>query len=310
MFWVKPNWLYGLTMITWSFGAWKTFWLGAELYELKKEKWDNVCIIANVPWAITDVYYNSLDDYALLVDHLYKFFEDTNSMVNEYDRYFKDIVIVMDETQIYFPARWFADKKIKAIWDKLTILITQCRKRNMKMWCATQRTKMVDINFRRLADYIWFYRQCDILFVRVNRLNIFQCGWAVSDLLWEDWVSWATKEDLKESEVYSWLWHHRTDILDSLLKITNPDWMLWKEKSLTKHISWLIWSFYNLSYEDLVSKIISDNVRLSEKAPVWSLIYKNEFKIPVFTLCSDKRKDIDLHWKDIILNEYIKNYIK
>ena len=44
----KPNSLYWLTMITGDFGSWKTFWLGAELYDQKMSNPD-VCLIANVP---------------------------------------------------------------------------------------------------------------------------------------------------------------------------------------------------------------------------------------------------------------------
>ena len=247
----KPKSLYGATMITWDFWSWKTFWLWAELYQQKKDNPD-ICLIANLPRAITDIYYNSMTDFTKLIDHLYRFYAETNNDLKEYDKKRKDIIIVMDEAQRYFPARWF--KENKELWDKLIIILTQCRKRYTKFRFATQRTKMVDLNFRRLADYIWYYRKDNIFMFKVSRLNVFQCGGWVSDLLWDDWVTWETVDDLKESEVYSGLWNHNTDILDSILKITNPKRSLRDEKYITQHICGLFGDYYNLSYEDLVEK--------------------------------------------------------
>lgn len=248
----KPKSLYGATLITWDFGSWKTFWLGAELYQQKKENPD-ICLIANLPRSITDIYYNSMTDFTKLIDHLYRFYADTNNDLKEYDKKWKDIIIVMDEAQRYFPARWF--KENKELWEKLTIILTQCRKRYTKFRFATQRTKMVDLNFRRLADYIRYFRRDNLFIFKVSRLNVFQCGWGVSDLLWEDWVSWETVEDLMESQVYSWLWNHNTDILDSILKIKNPWRSLWDEKHITQHICWLFGDYYNLNYEDLIKHL-------------------------------------------------------
>ena len=65
----KPNSLYWLTMITGDFWSWKTFWLGAELYDLKSSNPD-VCLIANVPRWITDIYYNSVEDFKVLINYL------------------------------------------------------------------------------------------------------------------------------------------------------------------------------------------------------------------------------------------------
>ena len=71
---------------------------------MQKEKNPNICLIANMPWSITDIYYNSFTDFCSVLDHLYNFFESTNSDLKSYDQY-KDIIFVMDESQLYFPAR-------------------------------------------------------------------------------------------------------------------------------------------------------------------------------------------------------------
>ena len=141
---MKPNSLYWATMITWDFWSWKTFWLWAELYQQKKENPD-ICLIANIPWSITDIYYNSMSDFSKIVDYLYQFYAETNNDLKNYDNKWRDIIIVMDEAQRYFPARWF--KENKELWEKLTIILTQCRKRYTKFRFATQRCKMVDLVF-------------------------------------------------------------------------------------------------------------------------------------------------------------------
>lgn len=284
---MKPNSLYWATMITWDFWSWKTFWLWAELYQQKKDNPD-ICLIANIPWSITDIYYNSMSDFSKIVDYLYQFYAETNNDLKWYDDKWRDIIIVMDEAQRYFPARWF--KENKELWEKLTIILTQCRKRYTKFRFATQRCKMVDLNFRRLADYVRFFRKDNLFMFKVSRLNIFQCGGGVSDLLWEDWITWETIEDLQESQVYKWVWRHNTDILDSILKIVNPKRWLWDEKHLTQHICWLFWNYFNMSYNEFVSRL---EVEKHLVPAIW--IFNNDW-IPVLSIW---RKYIDNYWKTL-----------
>ena len=284
---MKPNSLYWATMITWDFWSWKTFWLWAELYQQKKDNPD-ICLIANIPWSITDIYYNSMSDFSKIVDYLYQFYAETNNDLKWYDDKWRDIIIVMDEAQRYFPARWF--KENKELWEKLTIILTQCRKRYTKFRFATQRCKMVDLNFRRLADYVRFFRKDNLFMFKVSRLNIFQCGGWVSDLLGEDWITWETIEDLQESQVYRWVWRHNTDILDSILKILNPSRWLRDEKHLTSHICWLFWNYFNMSYEEFVSRL---EVEKHLVPAVW--IFNDDW-IPVLSIW---KKYIDNYWKTL-----------
>jgi DNA helicase HerA-like ATPase len=65
----------------------------------------DICVISNVPREITDIYYNSVEDFKKVVDYMYRFYAETNSDTKKYDKHRKDIVLVMDEAQIYFPAR-------------------------------------------------------------------------------------------------------------------------------------------------------------------------------------------------------------
>ena len=266
---------YWLNIITWNFGSWKTFKLWTVLYDLK-EKNPNVCIISNVPRSITDIQYNSIDDFQMVLEHMYMFYEETNKDFNTYDSTRKDIVLVMDESQIYFPARWFADKKQKELREKLTIILTQCRKRYTKIYCAVQRTKMLDINFRRLADYIWFCEKYTRFGINLARLYIFECSGAIDDLIGDDGDLFSSEEKLMEMDINNWaISPHLTDILNSLMIITHPKRQLWNEKNVTKHISWLLQNIYDLTYEEFRKKLYLNVVERPQ------LQILNQDKIPI-----------------------------
>lgn len=297
---MKPTKNYGLSIITWNFWSGKTFWLWVELYKLKDEN-PNVCIISNVPWSITDIYYNSIEDFQMVLEHLYTFFEQTNNIIDSYDRTRKDIVLVMDESQIYFPARWYADKKQKELREKLTIILTQCRKRYTRIRCAVQRTKMLDINFRRLADNIWFYFKDSFLWIRLARLYIFECWWAIDDLIWDDTDLFSSEEKLMEKDINWWaLTSHQTDILDSLLVIRHPRRNLRNEKNITKHISWLVKNVYHLDYEQFKNKLYL-NVK---ERPIVEIINQDEIPILQYWKCLE-----DLYWNKLVKDENIYKYI-
>ena len=274
MNWNTKN--YGLNIITWNFGSGKTFKLWTVLYELKEEN-PNVCIISNVPWSITDINYNSIDDFQMVLEHMYMFFEETNENFGTYDSTRKDIVLVMDESQIYFPARWFADKKQKELWEKLTIILTQCRKRYTKIYCAVQRTKMLDINFRRLADYIRFCEKYRWFGINLARLYIFECSWAIDDLIGDDANLFSSEEKLMEMDINDGaISRHLTDILNNILILKHPKRWLWNEKNVTRHISWLLKNVYDLSYEEFRKKLYLNVVERPE------IEIRNQDMLPIY----------------------------
>jgi len=284
---------YWLNIITWNFGSWKTFKLGTVLYDLKEQNKD-VCIISNVPRAITDIFYNSIEDFQMVLEHMYMFYEETNTNFNTYDSTWKDIVLVMDESQIYFPARWFADKKQKELREKLTIILTQCRKRYTKIYCAVQRTKMLDINFRRLADYIRFCEKYKRLGINLARLYIFECSWAIDDLIWEDGDLFSSEEKLMEMDINNWaISRHMTDVLNNMMIISHPKRQLRNEKNVTKHISGLIQNVYNLTYTEFRKKLY---LNVKERPDIE---IKNENNIPIL--------QYGKHLEDLYGNKLIKD---
>ena len=291
---------YGLNIITWNFGSWKTFKLWTVLYDLKEQN-PNVCIISNVPRSITDIMYNSIDDFQMVLEHMYMFYEETNKQFETYDSTWKDIILVMDESQIYFPARWFADKKQKELREKLTIILTQCRKRYTKIYCAVQRTKMLDINFRRLADYIRFCDKYKWLGINLARLYIFECSWAIDDLIWDDGDLFSSEEKLLEMDINNHaLSRHMTDILNSLMIIQHPKRNLWNEKNVTKHISWLLQDVYKLTYEEFRKKLY---LNVLERPQIQ---IKNQDNIPILQYGKQLQ---DIYWNKIMEYENRYKYI-
>lgn len=294
---MEPTKNYWLNIVTWNFGSWKTFKLWCLLYDLK-EKNPNVCIISNVPRSITDIKYNSIDDFQMVLEHMYMFYEETNKQFETYDSTWKDIILVMDESQIYFPARWFADKKQKELREKLTIILTQCRKRYTKIYCAVQRTKMLDINFRRLADYIRFCEKNRFFGINYARLYIFECSWAIDDLIGEDWDLFSNEEKLLEMDINNHaISRHMTDILNSMMIIWHPKRNLWNEKNVTKHISWLLKNEYTLTYEEFRKKLYLNVVERPQ------IQIKNQDMLPILQYWKQLE---DIYWNKLM--EYENRY--
>lgn len=294
---MEPTKNYWLNIVTWNFGSWKTFKLWCLLYDLK-EKNPNVCIISNVPRSITDIKYNSIDDFQMVLEHMYMFYEETNKQFETYDSTWKDIILVMDESQIYFPARWFADKKQKELREKLTIILTQCRKRYTKIYCAVQRTKMLDINFRRLADYIRFCEKNKFFGINYARLYIFECSWAIDDLIWEDWDLFSSEEKLLEMDINNHaISRHMTDILNSMMIIWHPKRNLRNEKNVTKHISWLLKNEYTLTYEEFRKKLYLNVVERPQ------IQIKNQDMLPILQYWKQLE---DIYWNKLM--EYENRY--
>lgn len=285
---------YGLNIITWNFGSWKTFKLWVELYNLK-EKNPDVCIISNVPRSITDIHYNSIEDFQMVLDYLYLFYEETNKDFETYNSSWKDIVLVMDESQIYFPARWFADKKQKELREKLTIILTQCRKRYTKIYCAVQRTKMLDINFRRLADYIRFCEKNTFFGINYARLYIFECSGAIDDLIGDDGNLFSSEEKLMQMDINNGaISRHMTDVLQDMLAIHHRNRKIRDERNITKHISGLLQNVFNYTYEEFRKKLYLNIIERPE------IEIKNQDKIPILQYWKQLET---LNWLKIIKYE-------
>ena len=258
------NTTFGSSLIIWDFWTWKTYWVENICYQAKDKNPDDILLIANVPMSITDIFFNSPEDLRQIIDYMFRFFIETNWDINKYNRTFRDIILVVDEAQNYFPQDWSVLSWDKDILQKLRVILTQCRKRNVKFYICTQRWKTVNINVRRYTDYVYMYNMqyfFDNPKFKKNTLEIYKCGGWISDLLWEDWVSWSDEETLEKDKLDTVMMKYNTFLFDKMYKLEHYNRNLWKEKHLTQYICWLPWDYLNISsYDEFKQKLIYWNL--------------------------------------------------
>lgn len=254
------NSTFGSSLIIWDFWTWKTFGVENIVYQAKDKNPDDICLISNIPNYITDIPYNSPDDLRQIIEYLFRFFVESNININQYNKNFRDIILVIDEAHLYFPQDWTCLSSDKELLSKFRVILTQCRKRNVKLYLCTQRWKTVNINIRRYTDYIYMYNMQNFFDnprFRKNTLEIYKCGGGVSDLLWEDGVSWQDLESLEKDRLDTVLMEYNTFLLDKIYKLKHFNWKLWKEKHLTQYICWLPWNNLNInSYDEFKDKLL------------------------------------------------------
>lgn len=276
------NTTFWSSLIIWDFGTWKTYWVENICYQAKDKSPDDILLIANVPMSITDIFFNSPDDLKQIIEYMFRFFIETNSDINKYNRTFRDIILVVDEAQNYFPQDWSVLSWDKELLQKLRVILTQCRKRNVKFYICTQRWKTVNINVRRYTDYVYMYNMqyfFDNPKFKKNTLEIYKCGGGVSDLLWEDWVSWADLDSLEKDRIDTLTMKYNTFMLDKVYKLEHSNWKLWKEKHLTQYICWLPWNYLDISsYDEFKSRLIYWNI---EKDTQFRQVFNQDW-IPLF----------------------------
>lgn len=141
----------------WNFWSWKTFSEQLKMYETNENQ---VYVISNVPYSRCDYFFSSEEDLINVFSVLDEYCQETNYHVKEYAqnlKKYKDIYIIIDEAHRYFDSRSSLLK-----WnnlEKMNNVLTQCRKRNIRIVAITQRLTMIDIRFRRLSDYVEEYRR-------------------------------------------------------------------------------------------------------------------------------------------------------
>lgn len=170
------------------------------MYETKDSE---VYVITNVPYVRCNYFFSTEDDLLRLFKLLDDFCQDTNSDVEQYAKDIKnqkDIYLIIDEAHRYFDSRASLIK-----WNNMEHLInvlTQCRKRNIRVVAITQRLTSLDVRFRRLADYVEEYRKHRLLsFYRVKH-KVYENRWDLADIetdnvvrVSQDWEYKTMKED-------------------------------------------------------------------------------------------------------------------
>lgn len=137
-----------------NFWSGKTSWTFLDLSKVDKRK---TYIIANVKYSFVDKFFNTTKDLSLVLDSIINYCKITNKDIKKYyeERWkYKDIILVVDEAHLYFDSR-----NRKNYSSSLDVILSQCRKRNIKVLFISQRLKRVDLNIRRLADFVIRYRR-------------------------------------------------------------------------------------------------------------------------------------------------------
>ncbi len=201
--------LYGVYSVMGNFWSWKTFGTFLEVAQLDKEK---NFIIANVPYKFVDLFYSLPDELYSIIENLEKWIRATNDDVETYylsQFDYKNIVLIVDEAHLYFNARKW-DKG--GLMERLDVILTQCRKRNIKIFFISQRMKRVDINIRRMTDFVIRYkkRSIPILWIQRSTRTVYENQWDLADIQWDDsktyvmnGESWQFKTDIEKSEIES-----------------------------------------------------------------------------------------------------------
>ena len=276
------NTTFWSSLIIWDFWTWKTYWVENIVYQAKDKNPDDICLISNIPNKITDIFYNSPEDLKQILEYMFRFFLESNNDINKYNKTFRDIILVIDEAQLYFPQDWTSLSGDKDLLQKLRVILTQCRKRNVKLYLCTQRWKTVNINVRRYTDYIYMYNMqyfFDNHRFKKNTLEVYKCGGGVSDLLWEDWVSWNDLDSLEKDKLDTITMEYNTFLLQSTYKLKHYKWDLWKEKHLTQYICGLPGDYLEInSYDEFKEKLVFGGL---ERDSLFNQIY-NQDSIPLF----------------------------
>lgn len=172
------EWDYWIQIITGDMWAWKTKNCFQDAFFFKQN--DDI-LIANIPYDFVDIPFSSQEDLRKILYYLKLYINDTNN----YDKsafgwFFLDkelpyIRLIIDEAQLYFFARNF-----KQDVEDLLLIMTQCRKRNIKIYVITQYLAQIDKVFRTLAPYVkryvklifWFRRQELLYLVNPETTNL------------------------------------------------------------------------------------------------------------------------------------------
>ena len=196
---------FGLSCVMWNFGSGKTFSEQLKMYETKDSK---VFVISNVPYTRCDRFFSSESDLLEVFSVLDDRCQKTNYNVEHYAKFrknYKDIYLIIDEAHRYFDSRSSLLK-----WNNIEHMnnvLTQCRKRNIRIVAITQRLSMIDIRFRRLADYVEEYKRWSLLWLYRVKHSVYENRWDLADIETDNTVRLASDgstNTLKEdSKLYS-----------------------------------------------------------------------------------------------------------
>lgn len=189
----------------WNFWSWKSF---SEQLKMEETKNDKVFVISNNPYSRVDWFFSSESDLIEVFSVLDDRCQKTNYDVEKYAIFrknYKDIYLIIDEAHRYFDSRSSLLK-----WnniEKMQNVLTQCRKRNIRIVAITQRLTMIDIRFRRLADYVEEYKRWSFLGLYRVKHTVYENRWDLADIETDNTVrvasDWSVNTLKDDSKLYS-----------------------------------------------------------------------------------------------------------
>ena len=285
-------WVYS---VMWNYGSGKTSWTFLDLCFLDK---NTNLIISNIPYSFVDIHYDTKEELNKILDSIINYCKITNRDIKKYynERFkYKNIILVVDEAHLYFDARAYKDYS-----KDLDCVLTQCRKRNIQSFFISQRLKRIDINIRRLTDFVIRYDRYSMPVLLntefVNRY-IYTNEWALADIQWDDSKTYIMSSDWKQNELEPVPYDkEKFSPLTRLFwryYINNKKWKPLGEKWNTLYIAGLDSKFVNLNDPFLEKIKVNSEFRPKPKT------LKEEL-IPTFYLLSSKIYDYLKPWSNSI----------
>lgn len=190
---------FGVYCVMGNFWSGKTSWTFLDLSSVDKSK---TYIIANVKYDFVDRFFNTVDELNKVLESIVNYCKITNKDIKKYydeRAKYKDIVLVVDEAHLYFDSRnW------KSYNSSLDVILSQCRKRNIKVFFISQRLKRVDLNIRRLADFVIRYRREKkpiLLWFEWVKRFVYSNEWDLADIQWDDQKTYIMNSEQQKSEI-------------------------------------------------------------------------------------------------------------
>lgn len=288
---------FGTYCVMWNFGSGKTSWTFLDLLSYDKNK---TYIIGNVPYSFVDKMYDTPEELNVILKSIINYCKITNRDIKKYydERFkYKDIVLIVDEAHRYFDARnW------KMYSDELDVVLSQCRKRNIQVFFISQRLKRVDLNIRRLSDFIvryWKFRKPILPQSEFVNRFIYSNEWDLADIQWDDAKTYIMNWEQKKAELDDALITKSFFLplfkLFGFMPFKSNRWKLASEYYNTLYICWLDMRFVNAADPFLQEILVKPQDWQVPKADTEKIKADIEKLIPTFY---SLRKKLNAKWYD------------
>lgn len=189
----------------WNFWSGKTFKSFEECYSVDS----NTFVIANVPYSRVDLFYSTEEELLNVIKLLEQYTLKTNQDIRKYwfigVRSQKDILFIIDESHLYFDSR-----SSLVQWnnmESMKLILTQCRKRKIRMVFITQRLTQIDVRIRRLADYVEEYHRSSFFWLNRVKKSVYENRWDIADIETDSSIKvnneWELKSYKEDAKLYS-----------------------------------------------------------------------------------------------------------